>query len=156
MTTTTKTKPGTTSKAVIEAVNKQIANLGVLYIKIHNYHWFVKGKHFIPLHQKFQELYELVGEQLDELAERLLAVQGAPIATMKEMLAIASVKEAAGHEGADDMVRTLAADFRTMIGELREGIELSEEAGDHTTADMLTGMQAELEKQAWMLDSSLD
>lgn len=37
-------------KTVVETLNKQIANWGVLYVKIHNYHWFVKGKNFFTLH----------------------------------------------------------------------------------------------------------
>ncbi|MDF2716826.1 MAG: starvation/stationary phase protection protein [Paenibacillus sp.] len=145
----------TETKSVVETINKQIANWGVLYVKIHNYHWFVKGKQFFTLHEKFEELYTEASKWLDELAERVLSIKGKPIATMKDMLAEASVKEAMGDESADQMVKTIVKDFQTMIGEMRKAIEHAEEAGDHTSADMLTGIQNSLEKHVWMLEASL-
>lgn len=143
------------TKTVVEALNKQIANWGVLYVKLHNYHWFVKGSLFFTLHQKFEELYVEAAQWVDDLAERVLAIRGKPVATMKEMLAEASVKEAAGDENADQMVKKIVKDFQTMIGELRKAIELADEQGDQTTADMLTGMQGTLEKHVWMLEATL-
>lgn len=144
-----------TKKSVVETLNKQIANWGVLYVKIHNYHWFVKGKLFFTLHEKFEELYNEADKRFDELAERVLAIKGKPIATMREMLAEASVKEASGDESADQMVKAIVKDFQTMIGEMRGAIDIAEQAGDYTSADMLTGVQNSLEKHVWMLEASL-
>lgn len=138
-----------------DIVNKQIANWSVLYIKLHNYHWFVKGSQFFTLHTKFEELYNEAALHIDELAERLLALGGAPVATMKECLEQASVKEAAGNETAEEMVGTLVSDFETMIHELKEGMKLADEVGDETTGDMLLGIHQSLEKHVWMLKSFL-
>lgn len=38
-------------------LNKQIANWNVLFVKLHNYQWYVKGDQFFTLHAKFEELY---------------------------------------------------------------------------------------------------
>jgi starvation-inducible DNA-binding protein len=138
-----------------DIVNKQIANWSVLYIKLHNYHWFVKGPQFFTLHTKFEELYNEASLHIDELAERLLALGGAPVATMKECLQAASVKEATGQETAEEMVSTLVNDFETMISELKEGMKIAEEVGDETTGDMLLGIHQSLEKHVWMLKSFL-
>ncbi|HVH95332.1 MAG TPA: ferritin-like domain-containing protein, partial [Bacillus sp. (in: firmicutes)] len=46
------------TQELIHAVNKQVANWTVLYVKLHHYHWFVKGHHFFTLHEKFEELYD--------------------------------------------------------------------------------------------------
>lgn len=81
------------SEQLIQAVNKQVANWTVMYVKLHNYHWYVKGKDFFTLHEKFEELYNETATYIDDLAERLLALNGKPIATMKESLETASVKE---------------------------------------------------------------
>ena len=69
-------------------LNKQVANWSVLYVKLHNYHWYVKGPHFFTLHEKFEELYNEAGATVDELAERLLAIKGYPVATMEEYLSL--------------------------------------------------------------------
>lgn len=144
----------TETKSVVEMINKQIANLGVLYVKLHNYHWFVKGTQFFTLHAKFEELYTEASQWFDELAERILAMKGKPVATMNEMLAQASVREASGNESAEQMVRAIVDDFRTMIKEMRQAIDQADQANDHATADMMTGIQKSLEKQVWMLESS--
>lgn len=34
------------AKSVEQVLNRQVANLNVLYVKIHNYHWYVKGPNF--------------------------------------------------------------------------------------------------------------
>ncbi|SFS44194.1 starvation-inducible DNA-binding protein [Paenibacillus sp. 453mf] len=151
---TNKTK--TETKSTIEQLlNREVANLNVLYVKLHNYHWYVKGSNFFTLHNKFEELYNTVSLQMDEVAERLLTIKGSPAATMKEYLDLASIQEASGGEDPKTMVQNLIEDFATLSEEYVEGIEAAEEAGDGPTADMLTGFQADLEKHIWMLRSYL-
>lgn len=137
--------------AIHEVLNKQIANWSVLYVKLHNYHWYVKGQQFFTLHEKFQQLYEEAALHIDEIAERQLAIQGAPVATMGEYLNLSSVKEATGSEDARQMVETIIGDFSAMVSELKEGISIAQEAGDETTADMLLAIHTGLEKHVWML-----
>ncbi|SFT19948.1 Dps family protein [Paenibacillus sp. BC26] len=132
-------------------LNKQIATWSVLYIKLHNYHWYVKGNQFFTLHVKFQELYEEATLHVDEIAERLLAIGGEPIATMAEYLKQSSVQEATGSESAVEMVDSIVADFTLVASELKEGMEEAQSAGDETTGDMLLAIHSGLEKHIWML-----
>ncbi|WP_153977750.1 Dps family protein [Paenibacillus xylanilyticus] len=143
------------AKSVEQVLNRQVANLNVLYVKIHNYHWYVKGPNFFTLHVKFEEFYNEVTVQMDEIAERILTLKGSPAATMKEYLELASIQEAAGGEDAKTMVQNLIEDFATLSNEYQEGIEVAEAAEDQPTSDMLTGFKAELEKHMWMLRSFL-
>lgn len=140
---------------LVHVLNKQIANWNVLYVKLHHFHWYVKGGQFFTLHAKFEELYNEAALHIDELAERVLAIKGSPLATMKEYLASASVQEARGGEDANAMVAAVIADFGTMIGELRDGMKAAEEADDETTGDMLLAIHTGLEKHVWMLSSFL-
>ncbi|HEY8424101.1 MAG TPA: Dps family protein [Clostridia bacterium] len=141
---------------VKKILNKEVANFAVLYIKLHNYHWYVKGKQFFTLHAKFEELYDAVTGYLDEVAERLLMVGGRPAATMKEYLELATIKEAGGNETTEDMIKTLVKDFDAIIAELAEGIKAANEAGDDVTADMFTSISGELQKNNWMLKTYLE
>jgi starvation-inducible DNA-binding protein len=143
------------SNNLVAIVNKQVANWTVLYMKLHNYHWYVKGPQFFTLHDKFEEFYNEAAVHIDELAERLLSIEGQPVATMREALEISSVKEATGHEDASGMVQSLINDFQTLIGELKEGMSIAEETGDETTGDMLLVIHQSLEKHVWMLSSFL-
>ncbi len=143
------------STQLIEIVNKQVANWSVLYIKLHNYHWFVKGSQFFTLHVKFEELYNEAAVHIDELAERLLAISGQPVATMKEILEMSSIQEANGNENAEEMVANISNDFSILTGELKEGMKVASDADDETTGDMLLAIHQTLEKHIWMLQSFL-
>ncbi|MEK4875736.1 Dps family protein [Bacillus sp. FSL W8-0102] len=143
------------SEKLLEIVNKQVANWTVLYTKLHNFHWYVKGSQFFVLHEKFEEFYNEASENIDELAERLLALGGQPIATLKESLEVASVKEAEGTETAEEMVQATVNDFSILIKELKEGMDLAAEVGDDTTGDMLLSIHQKLDKHVWMLNSFL-
>lgn len=134
-------------------LNKQLANWTVLFMKLHHYHWYVKGEHFFTLHDKFEELYGEAAANIDDLAERLLAVGGQPIGTLKESLEYASVKEATGNETAGEMVKAIAEDFGLMMGELKEGIDIAADDGDVSTEDLLLAIYASIEKHKWMLDA---
>jgi starvation-inducible DNA-binding protein len=142
-------------KTMAEVLNQQIANWTVLYVKLHNYHWYVKGNQFFTLHAKFEELYNEAALHIDELAERLLALKGQPVATMKECLELASVQEATNQEDAQQMVQTLVNDFEQINKELREGMEVADEQNDEVTGDMLLAIHSSLEKHIWMLTSFL-
>ncbi|MGG1519562.1 DNA starvation/stationary phase protection protein [Paenibacillus oryzisoli] len=146
----------TVSPQTIHTVlNKQISNWNVLYVKLHNYHWYVKGNQFFTLHVKFEELYNEAALHIDELAERLLTIGGKPAATMKSYLETASIKEASGSEAANQMVEAIIADFTTVTEELKAGMEACQQVADETTSDMLLGIQTSLEKHRWMLQAFL-
>ncbi|WP_270166053.1 Dps family protein [Paenibacillus sp. SYP-B4298] len=140
------------SKQIVQDVlNRQIASWSVLYVKLHHYHWYVSGPQFFTLHAKFQELYEEAALHVDELAERLLALGGKPLARMSDYLEASSVQEARPDENAIQMVDTLISDYTTLITELKEGMSAAQELNDETTADLLLAIHTGLEKHVWML-----
>jgi starvation-inducible DNA-binding protein len=140
---------------VVNVLNKQVANWSVLYVKLHNFHWYVKGPQFFTLHAKFEELYNEAATYVDELAERILALKGQPLATMKEYLETSTIKESTNTESAEEMVRTLVNDFSAIISELKEGMDIANEADDEITADMFLAIHTALEKHVWMLSAFL-
>lgn len=147
---------GKTKKSSLEQLlNEQVANLNVLYVKLHNYHWYVKGSDFFRLHAKFEELYNEVSEQMDAVAERMLTLKWNPAATLKEYLELATIQEAGGKEEPQAMVQHVLEDFATLTEAYNEGIALADKAEDHATSDLLTGYVGSLEKQMWMLRAYL-
>ena len=107
------------STELIKEMNIQVSTWSVMYTKLHNYHWYVKGHQFFTLHAKFEELYNEATAHMDEIAERILTLGGDPVATLKEHLEQSVVKEATGNEKADEMVATIVTDF----GEIMDIIE---------------------------------
>lgn len=148
-------KTATKTNTVTDILDKQVANFSILYMKLHNYHWYVKGENFFTLHVKFEELYVETALHLDVIAERMLSLRAVPTATLHEHLELSSIQEAGKRASAAEMVKQLASDFSTVCSELTEGITLAEESKDQPTADMLIGIRSSLEKHSWMLEAYL-
>lgn len=144
-----------TNEKLIKSLNSHLADWSVLFTKLHNYHWYVKGPEFFTLHVKFEEYYTEAATYIDTIAERILTIEGKPIATLKEFLEVSSIEEASSKEDSKEMVAILAADFGTVIAKSNETIELAEAAGDESTADMFIGIKTSLEQHVWMLKAYL-
>ncbi len=133
-------------------LNVYLANQMLMYIKLHNLHWYVEGRGFFNLHSKFEELYDQTAEIIDVVAERILAMGQKPIASLSKALEVGKVKELADVAiTSDDAVKALKADVEYWIKDTKEIISLSEEARDVVTADIFTGYLTEYEKLMWML-----
>ena len=79
---------------ITEDLNLFLANLNVFYRKLQNYHWNIKGEDFFNVHEKLEEYYNDVNEQIDEIAEHILIIDGQPLGTMSDYLEITQIKEA--------------------------------------------------------------
>jgi starvation-inducible DNA-binding protein len=142
-------------KKLHDSMNVQLSNWTILYVKLHHFHWYVKGPHFPVLHVKFEELYEMAALKLDELAERLLAIEGKPASTMKEFLSLATIQEANKTQTENNILSTTIADLTALVEGLGETAKIAEEAKDDATADIIIGQVEQLQKQIWMLKSTL-
>lgn len=142
-----------------QELNKELNNLvstwSVLYTKLHNYHWYVTGSAFFTLHAKYEELYNEVTLNLDEVAERILSKGGKPVATLKEHLELSFIEEATGKETTEEMVETTISDFEKIMKALNSTMELAAKEGDDRTEDLLNAMYQSIEKHTWMLKAFL-
>ena len=139
----------------INELNKLVANLTVLYTKLHSFHWYVNGRSFYTLHTVFENYYDYTTATLDEAAERLLAIGGRPVSTLKGALELATIKEATEQETTSEMVASVFYDFELLKKDLSTLMELSEEEGDQGTSDFALGVKTQLEKNIWMLKAYL-
>ncbi|AUV66945.1 DNA starvation/stationary phase protection protein [Staphylococcus sp. EG-SA-6] len=140
---------------VVKELNQQVANWTVAYTKLHNFHWYVKGPNFFSLHEKFEELYNEASQYVDDLAERILAIGGNPVGTLKESLEISIVDEAGKNYSAEQMVEAFSNDLTHISEQLVKSIEVAGEAGDDVSEDMFIGMKNSVDKHNWMFKSYL-
>lgn len=140
------------TKELEARLNLYLANQMVDYVKKHNLHWNLKGKSFFTLHAKLEELYDASNDILDEVAERILALGGKPVSSMKGALAIATIKELEdGAKSEEETIKALVSDTEYWIKDSKEIVELAEKEGDGVTADMFNGYTKDYQKLAWML-----
>ncbi|WP_176482058.1 Dps family protein [Paucisalibacillus globulus] len=138
-------------------VNQLVANLGVLHVKLHQYHWYVQGPQFFTLHEKFEELYNEANLKFDEFAERLIAKGEKPYSTLAEYLEHSLIDEEPYYNKipAEQMVENLVNDYRTIRDVTVKSIELATQEEDPVTEDMLINYKNYLDQTIWMLQAFL-
>jgi len=140
---------------VVKILNEQLSDWNLLFVKLHNYHWNVKGNDFFTLHEKFEELYNEAAGYIDEVAERVLALGAVPAGSFKEYLDLSTLEEATGKENSREMVEQIVADFKVVVASAKNGMDVADEAGDDTTVDLLTQIHVALEKHVWLFTAFL-
>jgi starvation-inducible DNA-binding protein len=144
-------------KPVVDHLNDLLANYHIHYQKLRGCHWNVKGKSFFTLHVKFEELYTVALTTIDELAERILTLGKAPYSTFNDYIKTSALKEVDTIGMKDThMVKSIIADMATLIEMEREILEITADAGDDGTNDMVNRFMQFKEKNTWMLRSFID
>lgn len=143
------------NQKIISHLNKNLSDVQVLYVKLHNYHWNVKGPHFFSIHNATEGYYEYFAEQYDEIAERILQIGGKPLTTMKDYLKESNLKEEIKKEfTASDVIKNVLKDFNYLKNEFKKTSKLADGNGDSTTVALADANSAWLEKAIWMLKAS--
>lgn len=145
------------NQKLVHFLNQLLSNYFVMYVKLHRYHWYIQGKHFFQLHDKFEEMYQMFASDLDELAERILAIKGRPLATMAKFIEESTITEANADNTEEEMITQLIKDYEQIISEIsEEGMKHASNLDDEPTIDLLVTLQTQLEKYVWMLNAYQD
>lgn len=140
---------------LIIKLNQNIADLHILYVKLHNYHWNVKGMQFMPIHNMTEEFYNYVAELYDAVAERVLQLGDKPFSSVKEYLEHAQIKEESANDfSAEQVLAGVIADFEYLLSAYKELLSIAEEQQDVSTANIVSDTIQWLEKSLWMLKAS--
>lgn len=140
----------------IDKLNLYLTNLNVLYRKLQNYHWNVKGHSFFTVHAQLEEYYNALNAQIDDVAERILSVGGRPLGTMKDYLENTTIVEAKNEEIAGkEALAIVKTDFEAMLSLAKEIKEAADEEGDLGTSALVDEYISTYEKDLWMLSAYL-
>ena len=140
----------------VEKLNLYLANLNVLYRKVQNYHWNIVGGGFFAVHEKLEEYYDAINEQIDDVAERILSIGGRPLGTLKDYLAVTTIKEAENREiSIPEAVADVKKEFEAMLKLAKEVKEAADEENDYGTSALVDEYISTYEKNLWMLNAYL-
>jgi starvation-inducible DNA-binding protein len=135
-------------------LNVLLANHAVLLIQTLNYHWNIVGKEFHDYHLLLDKQYRQLFDHMDLIAERVRAVNGFALGSMKEMIKEATLKEDNTTPEPKQIILNLLKQYELLIAQIRSMIELLEsKTKDFGTVNMLEEMIVQHEKTAWMLRS---
>jgi len=136
-------------------LNELLANFQVYYQNLRGLHWNIKGKSFFELHVKFEELYTDAQEKVDMIAERVLTLEGTPLHTFNDYLALATVSVGKSISKDIDAVQLVVNSLDELIKIERNILDKSDDANDEGTNSLMSDFIAEQEKTVWMMKAWL-
>lgn len=143
------------SKRIVIELNDLLANYQVFYQNLRGLHWNIKGKDFFELHLKFEEFYNNEVVKIDEIAERILTLEGKPMHNFSDYLITSEIKEAKNISNGTEGIEIVVQNFSTLIHKERVILTLASQAADEGTVALMSGYISQTEKTLWMLRAYL-
>ncbi|WP_226021327.1 DNA starvation/stationary phase protection protein DpsA [Halomicrobium salinisoli] len=145
------------AEQIVDALNTDLAASYVLYHQVKKHHWNVEGAEFLDLHEFLGDAAGNLEEGADEIAERLQALGGTPVAG-PEQIAQTSPVSMEGEDVYD--IRTSLENnldvYGDIIESLRDHIDLAQNLGDHATAEILREILVQVEEDAHHIEHYLE
>jgi starvation-inducible DNA-binding protein len=144
-------------KELVLEVNKQIANLGVGYIKFHNLHWNVVGGQFKPVHEYLEVLYDSLSDSLDEVAEILKMNDEYPVASLKQFLELSQIQELDESKDINyvEVLKMILDDLVIIQNQAKVIRNLAVEDDIIGLIDSMEGIISNIDKELWFIKSML-
>ncbi|MBX3448673.1 MAG: DNA starvation/stationary phase protection protein Dps [Planctomycetaceae bacterium] len=141
-------------KKMVSVLNARLADLIDLKLQTKQAHWNVKGPSFFSLHQLFDQFAETLDEHVDNVAERVVALGGVALGTVEAVAEWSELPEYPSDISSGSAhVTALCTSVMQAAKTVRADIDISADAGDAGTADLLTGVSRDLDKYLWFLES---
>lgn len=140
----------------INILNEYMSNIKVENNNLYNLHFNVIGMSFMGLHKKIQEYYEHFNIFYDNIAERIKMLDGYPITSLNKIEEISTIKSMKSMNfSANQVLNILDNDYSFLIEYTKDLIKLFDEKKDYYTSNILNDILMYLEKELWMIKSSL-
>jgi len=157
MSTTTKSATRTaTTAAVTGPLQALLADSYALMAQSHLAHWNVEGPAFFQLHAAFQTQYEELFTAIDEIAERLRALDVLAPGGLSTLAKLSKVTEfGVAQAPAKDYVAHLIEGHEQVVASATALRHAAGDADDLETQDLAIGRLQSHQKTLWMLKSFL-
>ncbi len=138
----------------IKELNQLQADAYVMILKLHNFHWNVKGFEFHALHEYTQKAYEQMSEIFDEMAERALQLDGKALTLNADLMSKSKIQELKQTSfTSKEVLSAMQKDYKYFLKAFKNLSKIADK--DTTTVALADEIVAKLEKEIWMLKATL-
>jgi starvation-inducible DNA-binding protein len=141
--------------AVVKGLNLLVADSYALLANTHDAHWNVEGSGFFTLHEAFQGQYEDLFAAIDEIAERVRALDAFAPGGLRHFADLAGIEEFKSPVSARDYVAGLVVGHEKTIADAMRVRDDANQANDLETQDLAIKRIQWHQKTVWMLKSYL-
>lgn len=144
------------SNAVVESLQTVLADTYALMAQTHLAHWNVEGPHFFSLHAAFQAQYEELFAAVDEIAERVRALDALALGGLKTLAKHSQIEELAVEvTPSKDFVAHLIESNELVVSSAKKARDAAGDSEDLESQDLMIKRIQTHEKALWMLKSFL-
>lgn len=126
-----------------------------LLMHIQSTHWNTTGPLFYPIHKQTEEQYEELFAAIDDIAERMRAinvlVENAPVQVAQNT----TVKHADMNADEVGMLKNLIEAHQSVRDTLQKCMDVADDEDDDVTEDLIISRAAVHDKAIWLLKSML-
>lgn len=144
------------SAGLITSLNNLLSSYQIQYMNARGFHWNIKGANFFELHAKFEEVYNDLLLKVDEIAERILTIEGVPLHAFSDYIEMSDIDEAKDISDGKSALTNLLEGFTKLIVSQRNILEQAADAGDEGTVALMSDYISQQEKLVWMLRAYLN
>lgn len=153
----TKSSSKNSSAQMAKHLSWIVSDTYLLMIKTHGYHWNVTGPNFHSLHLFFETQYNELFAAVDEIAERIRALDCFAPGSAAAFHNHTAVKEAADQPpSAQAMIKDLIKTHEQVRQRISEAREFAGDIEDTASEDLMNQRLEAHDKMLWMLRSHLD
>lgn len=140
----------------INILNEYMSNMKVESNNLYNLHFNVVGMSFMGLHKKLQEYYENFNIFYDDIAERIKMLNGYPLTSLLKIEETSTIKSMKSMDfNGNQVLNILDNDFSFLMEYTKDLIKVFNEKNDYYTSNILNKILMYIEKELWMIRSSL-
>lgn len=141
---------------IIKKLNEFLSDLEIMNVKLQNYHWNVTGKGFFITHEKLEEYYDETREQIDEIAEHILALGAEPLGTMQDFMKNSEIQEAKNEKIKSlEIIKNVIKDLQILQQKAIMIKQEAEKQSDHATSAIMDNYLGNYAKKLWMLNETI-
>ncbi len=153
-------KPQAATQTVADALQDVLKDTYALFLLTHNYHWNVEGPKFVSLHSLFEQQYTELFAAIDEIAERIRALDAYALPNhyddvlgnvAKISNPILKVKNK--DDAANQMIENLLKLHENVVKSAQIAKELADDVDDEEFEDIVISRIKFHQKAIWMLRS---
>lgn len=143
-------------KALIDGINRTLADHFALYMKTKSFHWHLKGPRFRDLHLLFDEQAAQIFGVTDAMAERARKLDEATLTSIGAIGRNSQIKDQDKADlDADAMVAELRDDNALVVEDLKALKKAADAADDNATSALVDEWQDAAEERVWFLRQAL-
>ena len=159
MNETRNTLPRSARRAAVNLLNDTVADLFDLYARTKQAHWNLRSDSFLAMHQRLDTFAATITEHIDTAAERATALGGIVEGTLRSAVQhsrLTTKRNSASKTNGRDWIRELADSHAACGEQVRAATKKLNKAADLGSADLLTAILRDLDKQLWILEAHLN